>query len=666
MNKRAAILLLLALIFVVVPLASQQKIDLIVLLDSSKSMFAYYYDVIDYVLSGTVREYLRFGDTFHLINFADSTTVEMMQPLQTEQDLKSVIARLYLLYPLGRNTDLVTALRNVYSYVETLPKTSTKIIILISDGMHSPAPGTPYAAMDVIGVTKEINAAASRIKESGWILKIVRIPFDGKDTTDNPGSIVTVVPGSTGASPNPVAGSEATPTSPGSGNYLDQVAKASGADVTDFDPAHSETVKNATVGFPTLKIPADLGQQGYSFKFNAELYNASESEITFSLISLFLPDGTDILSRATKVSLASGTSGTIPLRVKLPTNMEAGEKTLTLEPRFADGIRINPARSTTRIILKRDLLTAVTGNFMYLILIILLALILFISVLLILRYIAQIDKKTETPIVEAVIDSTAVAGHHKDAKQLLAASIQTRHTPGTTPTSIIRHTPNAVQLLAAEKYSHQDIAASVNLLADTSAENSKSHTSRRLSILESWQHKTSSRIALPPREKAQLRGTGYHVSNHHYEMHIVKPGAQRIILQVRGQNPNIGSRNIHIMHAGNKKSIGGRGSDFLVFLLPFPRNFAHVYYDGVNVTIVPAIEQCFPDFEGIIENCMDKELRILNAHNKELFITFLRYVPPIEMINKLLHSIETPGLLSLIPSGTSIDEPESHHTTVGL
>ena len=121
---------------IIAPVESQERVDLIILLDSSRSMFHYYNQVIDFVVSDTVRNYLRFGDGFHLMNFADKAQLEIAQVLRTEEDVRTVVSRLYLMYPLGRNTDLLSALKGVSQYVTGLADSSSKYIILITDGMH--------------------------------------------------------------------------------------------------------------------------------------------------------------------------------------------------------------------------------------------------------------------------------------------------------------------------------------------------------------------------------------------------------------------------------------------------------------------------------------------------------------------------------------------------
>jgi hypothetical protein len=183
-GQSAFAVLALALLIAVMPVAAQERVDLIILLDSSRSMFRYYNQVIDFVVSDAVREYLRFGDGFHLMNFADTTQLEVAQVLRTEEDVRTVLSRLYLMYPLGRNTDMISALKGVSQYVSGLASSSSKYIIFITDGMHSPAPGSLYAAYSTDEARAEMERSASRIRERGWTMRIVQVPFNGADRSD--------------------------------------------------------------------------------------------------------------------------------------------------------------------------------------------------------------------------------------------------------------------------------------------------------------------------------------------------------------------------------------------------------------------------------------------------------------------------------------------------
>ncbi|MDP3177512.1 MAG: VWA domain-containing protein, partial [Spirochaetaceae bacterium] len=114
--------------------------DVVVLLDVSQSVLPYFQDVADYVVGSVIRDYLRFGDTFHLLSFGDAARPEIVERMRDESDVKSALARLYLLYPLARYSDLLGALEYLNQYAADLPESRRKVLVVISDGIHNPPP----------------------------------------------------------------------------------------------------------------------------------------------------------------------------------------------------------------------------------------------------------------------------------------------------------------------------------------------------------------------------------------------------------------------------------------------------------------------------------------------------------------------------------------------
>ncbi|HUW69012.1 MAG TPA: VWA domain-containing protein [bacterium] len=666
MKKRFAIAMLVLLIFGTLPGVAQDRVDLIVLLDSSQSMIPYYNQVVDYVLSQTVREYMRFGDAFHLLSFSDSTQVEIAQVLKTEQDLKSVIARLYLLYPLGKNTDLVTALKNVYQYVADLPESSAKYIVLITDGMHSPAPRSPFAALDAAGVKAEIDRVASDIRAHGWTMRIVRVPFDTNGASTAAG---TAGSGTGAAVSGPFSGKEAPSSSPGSGDYLSEVAAAVGTVVTTFDPQNSAATINDTIDLPVIDFPSDMGVKDYAFTIPVEIHNRSSRQISIELTRLLLEDGTDILTAKEFAEAAPGKSTRLILKVKLPGSIPAGATTLSLEPRFGDGLRVSPGISHVKVELKTSPLHVFFRSSFRIIMFIALLVIASAAVLLVVLYVRTLHRKTEEPIVDAMIDSAHsvqvshsahVSPYAKQAAEMVAVSAadeareqaailaaasgtgQHQRAQLVAPPTHRAAREDALATAQADAHAHERKAA--ELLQAAQPGESSSQEAKAAAVLGAWQKPGPSRRSLPlaastqPVQSASVRATVA------YEPRIQKPGAARLMLHVADQNPNIGRRNIHAIHAGGKKSIGGGSSDFLIFLLPVPRNIASVYFDGVNATLVPIRPEFFPDLDGPSEECIGKDFRVLTARGKELRIRLDLYEPPVDRINKLLHCLESPGM----------------------
>ncbi len=626
MTKRIGLAVLLALVLVASPAIAQDRVDLIVLLDSSQSMFQYYNQVVDFVLSGTVREYMRFGDAFHLLSFSDSTQIEIAQVLRTEQDLKSVIARLYLLYPLGKNTDLVTALKNVYQYVSDLPESSAKHIVLITDGMHSPAPGSSYANYDAAGVKAEIEKSALLIRQRGWTMRIVRVPFNGTSGT-----------AASGTGP-----AEAAPTSPGFGDYLSDVAAAVGTSVSDFDPSDGPSSIDDTVDLPRMTFPNDLGTKDYAFTIPVQIDNKASRSVSLELTKLLLEDGTDVLSEKAFARIETGKISKLGIKVLLPETMPEGATVLTLEPRFADSMRVSPARSTVRIQLKKAPLAAFFRNGAKFALFIVILVAACGAVLVSTLYVHRIHKRAEEPIVDAFIDSSAkpsailaATEQHRSPYATSTAAPGEGHRDRAALLAAARERPSehrAEPLSGAAPSLHRDAAAASALLG--AASSLHRDAAEATALLGSWSKPPAKQVSKPVPVQ--------------YEARIARSGSTRLILRVRDQNPYIGKRNIHALHAGGRKSVGGGSSDFWVFLLPVPARVAHLYFDGLEATLVPVRPEFFPDHEGVIESCLGRDIRMVTAKGKELFIRFDRYEAPVDRLNKLLHCIEVPGLIRQI------------------
>ncbi|MBN2874624.1 MAG: hypothetical protein JXM71_05975, partial [Spirochaetales bacterium] len=515
---------------------------------------------------------------------------------------------------------------------------------LVTDGMHSPAPGTPYAQLDQEGVATELDRVVSKIREQGWTMRIVRVPFNGTSAASGqPGSGQpgSGQPGSeqSGALAQSTAPGEAASSAPGSGDYLSNVADAANTSITVFDPENGSKTIDDTLDLPRVSFPADLGVRGYSFILPMVITNRSSRTLPVELTEILLGDGSDILRENELTELAPGASATIKAKVLVPATIPEGSAQLSLEPRFADGLRVRPALSTITIELKRSALAAFWRNSALLALFLTILAIACAALLIVALYVRRIHRRAEEPIVDALIDSAAAEddaatvaarSQHRDTAAVLSAAVSGEH--------------RGADLNAASLESRRESTLAASRLANAGYGASTHEEARAASTLNEWKQPASSRRALPvlsSRQEAVVNTTREPV---HYEPRIVKPGATRLVLRVTGQNPNIGKRNIHPMQAGTRKSVGGSRSDFCVFLLPVPRNVAYLYYDGSNATLVPAKPELFPDYDGPVTDCLGQDVRMLTPKGKPLTLRFERYVPPVENLNKLLHCIESPGL----------------------
>jgi hypothetical protein len=114
-------------------------------------------------------------------------------------------------------------------------------------------------------------------------------------------------------------------------------------------------------------------------------------------------------------------------------------------------------------------------------------------------------------------------------------------------------------------------------------------------------------------------------------------------LFVEDQNTAIGRRNVHALKAGNRFTIGGGVSDYLVFLVPLPKAIGELRFDGKSCTFYPLKPRYFPDIgSNPVTECIGKTIRIVSDKKYEVFFRFERFNDPLIELNKLLHSIKVP------------------------
>ena len=207
MRKIAAILILLmGFIF---PVAAQTAslsgpMDLVVLYDTSASMSDYYRETNDYLTGPFLREFLRIGDTFHLISFSKAPRIEISRLIEGVGDVEAVIGRILLMYPIDPESDIPGAVSFAEQYASAIPGNRNKKVILVSDGDNGAA-----------GVDAAISAASARLSRQGTDLQYIRIPVTTPPSSGRP-AIVAQTPPATPQTPaqTPVQQPPVTQTPP--------------------------------------------------------------------------------------------------------------------------------------------------------------------------------------------------------------------------------------------------------------------------------------------------------------------------------------------------------------------------------------------------------------------------------------------------------------------
>jgi hypothetical protein len=126
---------ILAVIFIIcihfcVFAQNSNPIDLVLVLNNSTDISPSYENVNNYITGNFLSEYLRIGDTFHLISFSSNPKLEIARRISGIGDIETIIGRMLLQYPVESGSNLSSALSYTEQYVSTLPSRPKKIIVV--------------------------------------------------------------------------------------------------------------------------------------------------------------------------------------------------------------------------------------------------------------------------------------------------------------------------------------------------------------------------------------------------------------------------------------------------------------------------------------------------------------------------------------------------------
>ncbi|MFA6508405.1 MAG: vWA domain-containing protein [Treponemataceae bacterium] len=373
----------------------RNPIDLVVLLDTSSSMYPSRKEVSEYIVGPLLTEFLKLGDTFHLLSFSDTTRNEISRKIEGPEDIETIIARLLLMYPLNPHTDFISALNDIHQYLTELPESRTKTVVLISDGEHSPKAGSPNGGLSAEETAKRIEASSARLKGNGWNFYLIKIPFAGKNApaklsiaadtkktqktfvgeekSDNSRDTARPTEKSLDEKKTePKNGSKKVPLSeksatlstdgnkPTAETQIDSGKPIQAVDVTEVvsetlaspvvEWSKDEGAKNvgAAIGLVFAEFPTDLGKKSRSFSIPVKIRNSSASSMYLETNAVNI-DGTDRMAKRSFQSLKPHSDGVIDLYVKLPDSYLSGTAKLFVAPVFAGTIRLLPDQSTIGI-----------------------------------------------------------------------------------------------------------------------------------------------------------------------------------------------------------------------------------------------------------------------------------------------------------------------------
>jgi len=157
--KKFVFWLLILSIFAAHSLAAQEAKDVVLVVDTSASMFSYYNEVSTFLTGPFLAENLGLGDTLHIISYASRPRFEIARRVSGQGDIETVSGRIWLLYPLEANSDPGGALNYAEQYARSLPGGRGKKVFVVSDDDAAEALSA---------------SAADRLKPSGTDLIFIR------------------------------------------------------------------------------------------------------------------------------------------------------------------------------------------------------------------------------------------------------------------------------------------------------------------------------------------------------------------------------------------------------------------------------------------------------------------------------------------------------------
>jgi hypothetical protein len=672
MKSLKKVLALIALIGALSPVFGAES-DIVVLMDTSGTILPFFEEINGRILVDITKKFVRPGDTFHLISFNSRVNLEIVQPINTEADLSRIVSRFMLLYPLGQNSDFISGLHYTWQYVSSLDQLRNKIIIVISDGIFNPPANSPYAAMDNGQVKSEISTIARKIKGAGWNVFYIKLPFPENVrivSLDNVELQKDTGANETSDAKNPNAAAK---------QYYDVSGSFAGDVGITTSPLPSSDVPinfvDSVFLMPEVEFPGDLGKQARIFNLPLKISNTSGESINMELTGIFAND-VNILGKPSFLTLSAKGRGTMNAEIHIPPTMPKGSQSLPIRLEFSDNLRVIPQTGTLNFTLTGFSVSMLlrSGVGIALAIVFILAVILIVVLLLLF-----IVKKTTHPASEAIrsastpsepAEKTVTSTEGTSAKRIAESTPMAAMARGKTRTANVQASSTGAALPSAEAYeTYEDRVAkeSASTISSFAAANRNSPSNEAASAYQAERREypkeldsgdttklasvnaLASSIDEANRERRSVLNTA--VQKHSQVAKFSGASATDTIavrrnasimleLQVDTQNPFIGKRNVHMMKAGSRLSIGGGQSAFLVFLVKFPSNIAEIRYDGETCSLAILKPEYFPDEnQNVIPNCLGKKFKIVSDKAYEITFGFGVFEDPVARLNKMLTSI---------------------------
>ena len=588
---------------------NQNPMDIILLLDTSSGMFSSNENVNNYITGKFLSEYLRIGDTFHLLPFSDNARVDAARRINGRGDVETIIGRMLLQYPLVGAGNLNAALSYAEQYITSLPNRPKKIVVVTSASAAQTA----------------VNAAKPRFTGRNSTLDLVivtpgqslsNLPYSGRPPSRTAASSsAAATPAATSAAgtssaARPAASQTTTPAAQPSSQAATQTASQ-----TAPQTAPQSTAQSATQTTPpsTTQSAAQTTQSTTQPSSQTAPQSAPQTATQTS------PQST---AQTTIQSSSQTATQSAPQTATQPETQSAAQSTTQPSAQPAAQPASEQSGSSTAA-----------------------------------RETSSQDAQGAGTSASASGDETAAPGGGKSKEKpksefsfkpiLIALAIlaiiglilliffiirNMRDNPGRAMAKAADKTEGKATDKAAAKTSSGKEEAK-----DASQQKQKERFADHSSELASYAAARSTQRTTPYSDRPVKESKGKPVA-------INTSGPLLLNLFVEDQNTSIGKRNIHSLKSGYSLSVGGGNSDFLIFLVSVPPKIGEIKREGGQLTFIPKKPKYFPDIgSNEVKDCINKTIRIISDKNYELRFRFEMYEDPLVELNRLLNSVRVVG-----------------------
>jgi hypothetical protein len=555
-------------------------VDLILLLDTSSNMGSSYERVNSYLTGPFLSEFLRIGDTFHLITFSETPRLDVARRITSRGDVETIIGRILLQYPVERGNNYREALAFTEQYIASLPARPKKIVLIgtgstdINNIVASSRQRliSQNATLDFVQITP--GQPLSNLPSSGRPQPARTAPARPAPATTQAPAAVTQAPATATQAPGVATQAPATATQAPAATTQAPGATTQAPAATTQAPGAATQAPGATTQAPAATTQAP----GVATQAPAAATQAPGAATQAPGVATQVPG-----AAATQVPGAAAQE-----QPQVPAHL--GE-----EPSFADTAITAPGADT------HDL--------------------------------------EDTP--QADVNREQVHGPTRQAAQERPESRPAR-TAITLPMIIGIIAAILLILLLIIFLASRRLGSSPNrVMAAVSATKGKEDNTKfvdhskelaKYAAVQNKQRVTPYSVRPVKTEAAQpanINPSGPLILNLHVEDQNTAIGKRNIHSLKSGYSMTVG---------------GGKSDDFYIFLVPIPPAIGEIRRSGSQLTFVPRKPKYFPDNgPNEIRDCIGKPIRVISDKGYEINFYFEMYEDPLESLNRLLLSVKIPG-----------------------